>query len=66
MWAFNSLADLEARTPFNYSLGYSNGGPIAADFSVQQFALYAQDQWDVTDRLSITAGLRADMPRFSD
>ena len=66
VWAFNSVADLETRTPLNYSLGYSNGGPIAADFSVQQFAAYVQDQWDVTDRLSVTAGLRADMPRFSD
>ena len=66
VWAFNSIADLEARRPINYSLGYSNGGPIAADFSVQQFAIYAQDQWDVTDRLSVTAGLRADMPRFGD
>jgi hypothetical protein len=66
VWAFNSLADLEARRPINYSYGYSNGGPIAADFSVQQFAVYAQDMWDVTDRLSVTAGIRADMPRFSD
>ena len=66
VWAFNSLADFEARRPLSYSLGYSNGGPIAADFSVQQFAAYVQDQWDVTDRLSVTAGLRADMPRFSD
>jgi outer membrane receptor protein involved in Fe transport len=66
VWSFNSLADLEARRPLTYSYGYSNGGPIAADFSVQQFALYAQDMWDVTDRLSVTAGVRIDMPRFGD
>jgi outer membrane receptor protein involved in Fe transport len=66
VWAFNSIADLEARTPINYSFGYSNGGPIAAEFAVQQFSLYAQDQWDVTDRFSLTYGLRADMPRFGD
>jgi len=66
VWAFASVAALEARTPFNYSFGYSNGGPIAAEFAVQQFAVYAQDQWDLTDRLSLTYGLRADIPRFND
>ncbi len=66
VWAFASVEDFELRNPLSYSLGYSNGGPIAADFSVQQFALYAQDQWDVTDRLSITYGVRADVPRFND
>ncbi|HEX6250700.1 MAG TPA: carboxypeptidase regulatory-like domain-containing protein [Gemmatimonadaceae bacterium] len=66
VWAFNSVADLEARTPLNYSLGYSNGGPIAADFNVAQYSLYAQDVWNISRTFAVTFGLRADMPHFLD
>lgn len=33
-----------------------------ADFTGMQFGLYAQDEWDVTDDLRLTFGLRADIP----
>ena len=39
-------------------------GPIA-NFKVQQLGLYAQDEWSPTDRLTLTAGLRMDVP-FND
>jgi hypothetical protein len=66
VWAFANIDSLEARRPLNYSLGYSNGGPIAADFNVAQYSLFAQDVWNLTDRLAISFGLRADMPDFLD
>lgn len=66
VWAFNSIANLEARAPLNYSLGYSNGGPIAADFDVAQYSLFAQDVWNMSRTFSLTYGIRADMPDFLD
>ena len=66
VYAFSNIAALEARTPLNYSLGYSNGGPIAADFNIGQFSLYAQDRWNISNKLTVTAGLRADMPQYLD
>lgn len=66
VWAFESVDDLEARDPLNYSFGYSNGGPIAADFNVAQYSVFAQDLWMVSDRFSLTYGLRADIPHFLD
>jgi hypothetical protein len=66
VWKFNSIADLEARTPAGYVVGYDNGGGIAAQFATQQYSLYAQDQWTVSPRLNINFGLRVDIPRFLD
>jgi hypothetical protein len=66
VYAFSSITALEAKTPLNYSLGYSNGGPIAADFNIGQFSLYAQDRWSPTNKLSVTFGVRADVPQYID
>jgi len=66
VWAFSSIAALEAKTPLNYSLGFVNGGPLAADFHVAQYSLYAQDVWNLTGNLALTYGLRADVPQFQD
>ena len=35
-------------------------------FTGMQFGLYAQDQWDVTEDLRLTLGIRADMPFLPD
>ena len=66
VWAFASIDSLETGTPYSYSFGYSNGGPIPADFDVAQYSLFAQDVWTVSDRLSVTFGVRADVPQFLD
>jgi outer membrane receptor protein involved in Fe transport len=66
VYAFSSITALEAKTPANYSYGYSNGGPIEADFNTAQYSLYAQDQWSVSNKLSITYGVRADVPQYLD
>lgn len=62
---FDSLADFQARRA--NSIRYANAVPsldpndAAASFSTQTITLGLQDDWDVTDDLQITAGVRIDM-----
>jgi outer membrane receptor protein involved in Fe transport len=65
-YKFANIAALRSNTPLNYAFAYSNGGPIAAEFDVGQYSAYAQDQWNITDKLSMTYGLRLDVPQFGD
>jgi outer membrane receptor protein involved in Fe transport len=69
VYVFPTIAALNAGTPTSYAVGYANSrnaSDIPADFRVQLYSLYAQDQWTVTDRLTITGGLRADIPNLLD
>jgi outer membrane receptor protein involved in Fe transport len=66
VYAFQNIPALEAKTPLNYSFGYSNGGPVEADFNIGQYSLYAQDRWNISTKLTVTAGLRADVPQYLD
>ena len=65
-YKFASIAALRANNPLNYAFAYSNGGPIAAEFSVGQYSGYMQDAWNVTPKLTMTYGLRVDVPQFLD
>jgi outer membrane receptor protein involved in Fe transport len=68
VWAFNSLDSLEAGEAAAFERVLPTAarpeGPIA-NFKVQQFGLYAQDEWSPNERLTLTAGLRMDVP-FND
>ena len=63
VWSFRNVDSLVAGRPFRYeiALPLRAGGPTA-DFKVQQFGGYLQDRWAATPRLSLTLGLRADVP----
>lgn len=65
-YTFSTIADLAAGTPRAYAFSYANGGPIAAEFSSQQYSAYVQDMWMLGDNLAITAGLRMDVPIIND
>ncbi len=68
-WMFASLDSLvngEAEA-FEITLP---GDPVlapngaVADFSVKQLGAFIQDQWSLSDRATVTAGIRADVPYF--
>jgi len=65
-YTFPTIAALQAGTPSGYAFSYANGGDIAVRFNGQQSSLYAQDLWNPTNNLSITGGLRLDIPQFLD
>jgi hypothetical protein len=66
-YTFNSLSEfVSGARPATFSGSGSLGGDVVADFTAAQLGAYLQDQWSATDRLTITAGLRIDVPVFFD
>ena len=68
VWAFNSLDEFQAGTPAAFQRVLATParpeGPVAT-FNVQQVGVYAQDEWSPNDRLTLTGGVRLDVP-FND
>ena len=65
IWQFASVDSLINGLPEGYSGSTSLGGPIEVNMDASQYALYAQDAWDVTPDFSLTYGLRMDVPILS-
>jgi len=65
-YKFSSIDSLALGRPVGYSVAYANGGNVAADFRTQMFSGYLQDQWAATPRITVTGGVRMDVPRFPD
>ncbi len=66
---FPNLDALETGIASEYQISFANGPNPAAPssvFEVQQYGLYASDQWRVSDNLSLTLGLRGDLAAFAD
>ncbi|HEY0303978.1 MAG TPA: TonB-dependent receptor, partial [Longimicrobiales bacterium] len=69
VYKFANMAQLQAGIAQSYAVGYANSrnpADIPADFRVQMFSFYGQDQWNLSDRFTVTAGIRADIPRMLD
>jgi outer membrane receptor for ferrienterochelin and colicin len=64
---FSSLADFEAFRPsrFNRNVRADSVAPNAT-FDVQEYAVYAQDEWRITPKLLGVFGVRYDVQRYSD
>ena len=66
-FVFSDLDALEAGRPSRYSRNIrADGQPPSATFDVQEYSLYAQDEWQVTPRIFVSAGLRYDVARYAD
>jgi hypothetical protein len=66
VWRFANIAALNSLTPSGYAVGIPNSGNLAdvpAVFKTNMPSAYLQDQF-TQGRLTVTAGIRADMPRF--
>jgi hypothetical protein len=67
-WTFSSLDSLAAGIPSRYMTTFRNparaGGAIS-DLVTTLVGAYAQDEWSLTSRITVTAGLRMDVP-FAD
>ena len=66
-YEFTNLDTFEAGIARRYNLTFPNPGqdPVAS-FDVQQLGVYVGDQWAARDNLTLTYGLRVDIPFFSD
>lgn len=62
-YIFDGIEAFEAGNPSTYRYSYLlPGGSRAAEFSGMQFGVYVQDRWTASQRLTLTGGLRIDVP----
>ena len=62
------IANLQAGVAQLYNRNFSNtSNPLEpAEFSVRQFGVYFGDQWRARSNLTLTYGVRLDVPNFPD
>jgi len=74
-YQFNSIDDFLAETPVAYQFDRTfsavdnvtgDGSKAAAEFNALQIGLYAQDEYQMNEKLKLTFGLRFDIPMFLD
>ncbi|HET9262093.1 MAG TPA: carboxypeptidase regulatory-like domain-containing protein [Vicinamibacterales bacterium] len=67
-YTFNSLDLFEQglAQSFDYSFSLTGNPKQPAEFRVRQYGFYAGDQWRPVSALTLTFGVRADIPTFPD
>jgi hypothetical protein len=68
IYVFPNIAALNDVKPSGYAVGYPNSGnpgDIPASFNATQTSFYVQDSWSGINNLTVTAGLRADVPALN-
>jgi hypothetical protein len=62
LWFFDSLDSLEQGEPAAYTRDFPLAGASQVALLANQLSVYLQDQWLTTPRLTLTGGLRLDVP----
>ncbi|HEY9225049.1 MAG TPA: carboxypeptidase regulatory-like domain-containing protein [Gemmatimonadaceae bacterium] len=65
VWVFPNITALNNLQPSGYAVAYpnsGNAGDIPASFATNMLSAYVQDQWGLASNLTVTAGVRADVP----
>ena len=67
-YRFSSLANFAAGLAQSYDYSYSatSDPQQSARFGVRQFGFYAGDQWRVRSNVTVTYGIRLDLPQYPD
>ncbi len=72
-YSFSSSALYLRDSAYYYRIGYSlvdnirgDGSKAAADFNAMQLGAYVQDEYQATENLKFTLGVRLDVPVFQD
>jgi len=68
IFCFSDIDAFEAGIPTSYQFNVLEGGggvPVA-EFDATELSIYLQDEWQVTPKLTLTAGLRHDRQSFND
>lgn len=66
---FPTIEDFEAGKPRNYEVTFStdpNNPRRPTEFGAAQYGIYASDRWSLTPAVTLTLGVRADMPKYND
>ena len=70
LWTYDGLTELQNNTPSRYVRRVPVSGvaddELPAKFSVAQLGFYVQDEWTASDKLTLSYGLRAEIPVFPD
>jgi hypothetical protein len=67
-FTFNSYADFASRNAVTFTqafAGSGTAGPLSKP-NVNEYALYAQDSWRLTDRLTLNYGIRYDLFSYAN
>lgn len=66
VWTFGTMDSLVNALPKQYVVGVPLSADGAVRFKSRSYSAYVQDEWTVSSKLNVQAGVRLDKPDFTD